>query len=202
MKKRQTAEIRRPEIISHFYQVIIEEGFENASIQKIAKRMGIHPSLIIHYFASKENMVMGLVDIVLESHSNLFSGLPKFESEPENRLKSLIRTIWSQDWQTKIDISVVYAVLSVGYRNSKVFERILNLYTSYKIFLKTELARFSEAGIISGIDSENAADIIISMSEGSHYFMPFHIKYEETEAHRQRMIDAALKLLNFRDIGL
>lgn len=198
MKKRQTAEIRKPEIISNFYQVIIEEGFENASIQKVAKRMGIHPSLIIHYFASKENMVMGLVDLVLESNSNLFTGLPPYDFSPEKRLKSLIGIIWSQDWQTNIDISVVYAVLSMGYRNSKVFERILNLYTSYKLFLKTELKRFSEAGIISGIDPENAADIIISMSEGSHYFMPFHIKHEEIEAHRQRMMDAALKLLNYK----
>lgn len=200
MKKRLSAEVRKPEILSHFYEVIIEEGFENASIQKVAKRMGIHPSLIIHYFESKENMVLGLVDLVLESHSNLFGGLPAFESEPQKRLRGILETIWSQDWHTRINTTVVYAVLSMSCRNSRVFERILNLYTSYKLYLKKEFTRFYEAGIISGIDPENAADIIISMSEGSHYFMPFHIKHNESDAHRKRMINAALKLLNFKDL--
>ena len=199
MKKRQTAEIRKPEIIGSFYQVIIEEGFENASIQKVARKMGIHPSLIIHYFESKENMVLGLVDLVLESHSNLFSGLPSFDSSPEKRLRTLLETIWSNDWHKRIDNSVVYAVLSMSCRNSRVFERILNLYTSYKLFLKTEFSRFLASGTISGIDPENAANIIISMSEGSHYFMPFHIRHDESDAHRKMMINAALKILNFKD---
>lgn len=200
IKKRQKAELRKPEIIGHFYQVIIEEGFENASIQKVAKRMGIHPSLIIHYFASKENMVMGLVDHVLESHSNLFSNITPFDTDPDQRLTDLLGIIWSKDWQSKIDISVVYAVLSMGCRNSMVFDRILNLYSSYRLFLKKEFSRLSEAGVIRGIDPEQASDIIISMSEGSHYFMPFHIKTEEADAHRERMINAALRLLNFRGI--
>ncbi len=162
--------------------------------------MGIHPSLIIHYFASKENMVSGLVDLVLESHSNRFSGLPSFDSSPEQRLKALVERIWSGEWHARTDISVIYAVLSVGYRNLKVFGRILDLYNSYRLFLINEFTRFRDAGIISCVHPQNTADIIISMSEGSHYFMPFHIKHEDTEAHRRRMIDAALKLLDYRGL--
>ena len=52
----QKAEIRKPEILENYYQVLLEEGFEGTSIGKIARRMDIHPSLIIHYFKNKENM--------------------------------------------------------------------------------------------------------------------------------------------------
>ena len=53
MRKNLKAEIRKPEILENYYQVLIEEGFEGVSIAKIAKRMNIHPSLIIHYFKTK-----------------------------------------------------------------------------------------------------------------------------------------------------
>ncbi|MEZ4851774.1 MAG: TetR/AcrR family transcriptional regulator [Bacteroidia bacterium] len=53
MGRKSKAKIRRQEILSHFYEVIIEEGFEGASIGKIAKRMEVNPSLLIHYFSTK-----------------------------------------------------------------------------------------------------------------------------------------------------
>jgi len=62
MRNYQKAEARKPEILENYYQVLIEEGFEGTSIGKIAKRMSIHPSLIIHYFKTKENMTVELVD--------------------------------------------------------------------------------------------------------------------------------------------
>ena len=38
MRKHKKAEVRKPEILENYYQVLIEEGFEGASIAKIAKR--------------------------------------------------------------------------------------------------------------------------------------------------------------------
>ena len=43
MRKNQKAEIRKLEILENYYQILIDEGFEGASIGKIAKRMHIHP---------------------------------------------------------------------------------------------------------------------------------------------------------------
>ena len=48
MKKRLNAEMRKPDILKHFFDLILEEGIEGASIGKVAKKMKIHPSLIIH----------------------------------------------------------------------------------------------------------------------------------------------------------
>ena len=62
------ADIRKPEILENFYHVLIEEGFEGASINKIARRMNIHPSLIIHYFKTKENLTIALADYLIEKY--------------------------------------------------------------------------------------------------------------------------------------
>ena len=68
MRSYQKAEIRKPEILDNFYHVLLEEGFEGASFGKIAKRMNIHPSLIIHYFKTKENLTTELVDLLIEKY--------------------------------------------------------------------------------------------------------------------------------------
>jgi len=62
MKKRLNAGIQKPKMVKHFYKTILAEGFEGASIAKVAKRMKIHPSLILHYFGNKENLTLALVD--------------------------------------------------------------------------------------------------------------------------------------------
>jgi AcrR family transcriptional regulator len=48
MRKNQKADRRKREILESYYQVLMEEGFEGASIGKLAQRMKIHPPLIIH----------------------------------------------------------------------------------------------------------------------------------------------------------
>ena len=46
-----------------------KKGLEGASIGKIADRLNIHPSLIIHYFKTKERMKLALVDLLIEKYN-------------------------------------------------------------------------------------------------------------------------------------
>jgi len=54
MGRKSLKETRQQEIIKVFYKVAKKEGYENTSIAKIAKVMDINPSLIMHYFETKE----------------------------------------------------------------------------------------------------------------------------------------------------
>ena len=69
MGRKSKADERKREILVHFYEVVKEEGFENASIAKIADRMEVNPSLLIHYFKTKEEMVVDLVDFLLDRYN-------------------------------------------------------------------------------------------------------------------------------------
>jgi len=57
MRKNQNATLRKLKLLESYYQVLIEQGIEGVSISKIAKHMDIHPSLIIHYFKNKGNIL-------------------------------------------------------------------------------------------------------------------------------------------------
>ncbi len=196
-RKRLSAEERKPAILKAFYQVIEEEGFENASIAKVAKKAGVHASLIIHYFGTKERMVLDLVDAVLRTYADLIRNLPE-SGEPEERLEKLLGLIWSREWQEAASFSVVFSFLALSQRDSEVMSRVRILYQSYRKYLMAQVAFFAEAEIISIESISAAVQGLISLSEGSHYFCRFHINTEDFDVHRTNMIIAAKRILGVK----
>lgn len=95
MRKRQTAAIRKPEILEHYYQTIIENGIEGASIGKVAQRMGIHPSLIIHYFKRKENMTLELLEMLIDKYEARDYLDLGHTQNIEDRFETLMNTMFS-----------------------------------------------------------------------------------------------------------
>ena len=96
-RKSDKAELRRREILENFYEVLKEEGLEGSSIAKIAARMDIHPSLIIHYFSTKEEMVVALVDSILEKYEETFLPALQEIEDPEERMEAAIDAIFGMD---------------------------------------------------------------------------------------------------------
>ncbi len=199
-RKRLSAEERKPAILKAFYQVIEEEGFENASVAKVAKQAGVHASLIIHYFGTKERMVLELVDDVLRTYAELIIKLPQ-SGEPRRRLERLLGLIWSREWQEAASFSVVFSFLALSQRDPEVMKRVRILYLSYRKYLLAQVTFFREAKIISVPDDHAAVQALISLSEGSHYFCRYHIDENDFDAHRANMIMAARRILGVNTEG-
>ena len=68
VRREEWARLRRREMLAAYYQVLKDEGLQGASIAKIAKRIDAPPSLLIHYFGTKEQMTIELVDYLLEEY--------------------------------------------------------------------------------------------------------------------------------------
>ena len=193
-RKRQSAIERKPAILKAFYEVIESEGFENASVAKVAMKAGVHPSLVIHYFGSKEKMVLELVDEVLATYANLFRRLPK-EGAPGQRLERLLQLVWSREWHEAASFAVVFSFLALSQRDKEVRERVRNLYDNYRRYLLAQVSFFAEEGVIQIDDPEEAVEAFISLSEGSHYFCRFHIDNGTFDSHCRKMIAAAKRIL-------
>jgi AcrR family transcriptional regulator len=194
MKKRQNAEIRKPEILYHFYQVLLEEGLEGASIGKVAKRMDIHPSLIIHYFQNRENLTAGLVDYIIRGGAKVFEHLSE-KTGPQKSLRDLVWIFFSEEWARMSDIGADFAVLSLTSRNPQVDAKIRNMYALLKKLIISEIGKVADAGSITCGDHGRAADIIITMYEGYRHFRQFHIEDADTEDFRNDMIEAVMAAL-------
>ena len=196
MRKNQKAEIRKPEILENYYQVLIEEGFEGASIGKIAKRMKIHPSLIIHYFKTKENMAVELVDLLIEKYE-----APEFlqfdpMADMEEQLHALIDTIFSFEWSRTVDPGVHFGFYYLSFRNRKIRERFKAMFMRFRDYLACELEKFKQKGVIKVNDPKRAADIIVTLMEGLEFHAHFLSEgqpFEEFADYAKTYILAMLK---------
>ena len=199
MKKRLNADIQKPKIVKHFYKTILGQGFEGASIAKVAKRMNIHPSLILHYFGNKENLTLALVDYVIEAYNSLLKKYKAKDLVPEDRLERLLEAIWSREYYEKINVAGSFAVLAVSFRNEKIHGKIRDLYRIFKKFLVREFRFLIDNNLICMDDPEHAAEIIMTMIEGSRHFRAFIIDDDrdddQVRRYNQEMISVARKLL-------
>lgn len=116
LKIRTNAGLRKPEILLDFYQTAVGEGVEGASIGKVAGRMNIHPSLIVQYFSTKENLMTELVDYVINEYGNLLKNISVHHNEPHERIHQLLDMLWSDEWYRMTDASAGFPMLSVSFR--------------------------------------------------------------------------------------
>ena len=187
MKKRLNAELRKPDILKHYYQVILEEGVEGASIAKVARRMKINPSLIIHYFSTRENMTVELVDYISKIYNQLFMDLKIETDDPGKRLDRLCDILLSEEWYTKTDISGDFSVISISFRNSSIFDRLKAMYSQFIGLITRELEIISASGKISIGEPEKRAKLVVAMIEGYRHFKHFYVGPAEADAYKDNM---------------
>jgi AcrR family transcriptional regulator len=166
MGRKPKTEIRKPQILEHFYHVLIEEGLQGASIAKIAKRMGVHPSLLIHYFSTKEEMVVELVDFILEKYEKTFAYHFDDIQQPEERLEIILDTILGPEWLGLIDDRAYYACYYLALRNNGVKKRFDEVYSRLRRILADQLSMADKDGTLKEIDPEKVASLIIVLMEG------------------------------------
>jgi AcrR family transcriptional regulator len=190
MRKNQKAEIRKPVILENYYQIIIKEGLEGASIGKIAKRMNIHPSLIIHYFKTKEKMTEELVDLLIEKYE-----APEFLdfshiSDLNQRFQALMDTIFSLEWSRTVDAGVHFGFYYLSFRKPVIRERFRQMFIRFRDYLVRELETYRDAGIIKVNDVKMAADMVVTLMEG----LEFHAHFLSEGQPFEDFADASRKI--------
>ncbi len=167
MAKREKAETRKPQILKHYRRVIAKEGIEGASIGKVGKQMGIHPSLLIHYFGSKENMNIELIDSIMESYgtSDIWGSLEQF-ADPKERFDEFLNIIFGEVWTKVVEDIVFYVLHYLTFRNRKMRDIWETAYEGFRDAVAAELKLFAKEGVIEVTDPEMAAELIIALREG------------------------------------
>lgn len=194
-RPRDKAETRKKEILENFYAVLAEEGLEGASIAKIAARMGIHPSLIIHYFSNKEEMVVALVDFMLAKYEETF--LPRLReiADPEEKLHKTLDAIFGLDWARLVDSSVFYACYSLAQRNDRARKSFQRMYSRLHEVLSEEISQLASKGVIAKTDPGKLADLIISLLEGYDFYRGIADDEERFDELGQFLKENALAIL-------
>ncbi len=170
MGRKSKADVRKQEILQYFYEVMCDEGFENASIAKIAERMSVNPSLLIHYFKTKEEMVVDLVDFLLNRYEDTFLGHIQQLQNTQARFEKIIGTLFSTDWLTVGNYSVFYACYYLAARHDRIKERFNAMYTEFRQILVQEATQWIADGVIKLQDPVQVAEYLIMLTEGMAFY--------------------------------
>ncbi|MDN5214106.1 TetR family transcriptional regulator C-terminal domain-containing protein [Fulvivirgaceae bacterium BMA12] len=170
MGRKSIKEIRRREIVTAFYQVAKKEGLENASIAKVAKKMEINPSLVMHYFNTKEDLIYELIDFILERYRHIYKP-KKSVSDPKERLIQIIDNLFSRKWNTLFDDGVFFSCFALVFRSKRIKAHYKDLHDSLRAMLAKALQEAKDEGAIDVADVKAASDMIFILVEGAYYYL-------------------------------
>ncbi|RLC13179.1 MAG: hypothetical protein DRI24_16220 [Deltaproteobacteria bacterium] len=170
MPRGKKAEVRKREIVEQFYQVIVEDGLERASLARIAERLSVSPSLLIHHFKNKDELILQLMDYILGKYAESFSAMIDAIQGSRQRISSILDLIFSREWTKTIDDRVYITCLHLGQQNNKAKRRLQGMYRIYIDMLEKEFEQYADDNPELEIEPEKLVRLIISVQEGLDIF--------------------------------
>ena len=166
MGRKSISHIRKPEILRHTYKVVEEEGFMGMTIGKIATRMGVNSGLLIHYFKSKEGLIMEMVEYLYKSSMTAYLEELKKYTTPRERLEGLLDMVFDTSGTMPQRDAVFWSCYAMGFRNDKIREKIKGLMGKFIAFGMAEIEAWEKNGLVKVADKEKASATILALSEG------------------------------------
>lgn len=160
---------RKKEIIEGFYQLSKENGIENTSIAKIGKHLGIPPSLVMHYFPTREILISHLISFILQRLLKIYTPIIQ-ELRVQNYTdpQTFVDRMFSRDWNMLIDDGVFYSCYSLIFRNDRIKKEYRNLHLKLRENLKEILDQDEKLKLK---DTALLSEQIFVVVEGAYYYL-------------------------------
>lgn len=183
MGRKSLKETRQLEIIKIFYKVAKKEGYENTSIAKIAKVMDINPSLIIHYFETKEDLTYALIDYILERYLLIYT-IKNKDAVTLSDLQKTVEMLFSKKWNLLFDDGLFYTFYALAFREKKIKEKYKTILDSLRLALASMIERCNEKHLIRVEDAKTAADLIFVLVDGAYFYLSLE---SDKKAYAERL---------------
>ena len=187
---------RRKEIINAFYRTAKKQGLHNVSIGKLAAAMNMNPSLIIHYFKTKEELVFGLIEYILDRYKNLYVARKREGQLSIEVLHDVLDNLFSRKWNKLVDDDVFYNCFTLVFRNPRIREKYKALHDSLRQMLAEILDQCKEDGYLFTGNTYQTADLIFLFVEGAYYYLSMTDDPEEYEQKMTLYKNQALEILD------
>jgi len=167
MGRKSIDNIRKPQILEHFRQVINEEGIHKASVVKIAKKMGVSPNLVLHYFDSKEAMVMELFDVIMDKYIEHLSEVIRDIPKGTQRLKTLIKTMFGLGKNRQLlSEKSYYAFYYLSLFDDQIKSRFNQKYRQFTEMVTAEIESSGHFKETSSVGLTIQAELLLALFEG------------------------------------
>ena len=183
MGRKSLKGVRQLEIVKVFYRVAKKEGYENTSIAKIAGVMDINPSLIMHYFKTKEDLTYALIDYILERYLLIYS-IENKEQIVLSDLQKTIEMLFSKKWNLLFDDGLFYTFYALAFREKSIREKYKTILDSLRLALGSMIEQCHKSNLINVPDNQTASDLIFVLVDGAYFYLSLE---NDKEVYNQRL---------------
>lgn len=197
MGRKSLKEIRQKEIVIAFYKVAKKEGLKNASIAKVAEKLKVNPSLIIHYFKSRKELLYALIDFILKRYLEIYKLDGGIDSK--EKLEALIDHLFSRSWHRLFDDGVFYSCYALIYRHPVVKNKYKELHDILLLKFRQSLQEAFDNQIIHVENIDETTEVIFSMVDGAYFSLGMETDSKELERKADIYKHHVKKLLKLTD---
>jgi AcrR family transcriptional regulator len=174
MGRKSKSTIRRREIMESCYQVIARKGLEGATLKQIGREMGVSPSLLMHYFTSKEEMILALVDYMVERMDRTYHRAIKQTDSAKERLTLYIDKNFNFEIPQSVEDKVFYGSFYMALSDDRVRTRFRRMYEHDHEMIVNLIKDYMEEARIVDLDPDLLAIQLISAIEGFYLYRVVH----------------------------
>lgn len=166
MSKQDLALERKGQIITATIECISRYGYNNFSMQDVARIADVSKGIIHYYFLNKEDLMMAVLEKVAGDIEGLLAVLSEKTADPNQRLKGLVelccRVVKEQreyycinmDFWTQIN------------QKEKVRQAIAKHYSKFRQTAAAIVQQGVDQGVFKNVNASVAASLIIGMIDG------------------------------------
>jgi len=177
------ANIKRRLILNIAKEVILEDGFNNLTLDAVANKADISKGGLLYHFPNKESLIKGLAQFIFDEFTSDFFSYAEKDTNKKGRWSRALIYATKSDLKNNAELNV--GVIAASYLDPEVSESISNGYNDI-------LKKLDE----DGIDSVTATIIRLAL-DGLYYSQAFDVASLEED----RINDVINRLLIMTESG-
>lgn len=162
-------EQRRIRILSAARELLIDSGYHNFSLRRVAQKAGISVGNLQYYFPSKQALTTALLDDVIDEYLAEFEQM-RSEGSPEEQFLNIVRLVFEdlQDLATTVFFPEIW---SLANHEDGVTDQLDAMYSRYRAVLANVVMDINPS--LTTEQARKLAVFISASMEGHTMFVGF-----------------------------
>ncbi len=157
-------------IIEAAQNLLVDEGYHNFSLRKVALKAGISGGNLQHHFKSKEELIVAMLDSLITVYLETFKTLSDSALAPKERLRKILEHV-ILDLNTKSTTLLFPELWSLSNHDRRISESVDGMYERYRAVLKDCIVEINPK--LSATQVEKAALFMSASIEGHTVFIGY-----------------------------
>jgi AcrR family transcriptional regulator len=162
-------EAQRQALAHAAYQIIAESGFEGLRTRDVAARAGVNIATLHYYFATKEDLIRGVVELLAHEFATFRAPdqPPLEELSPREGLRSDLEDVRYQIKTRRDTYIVLFELYMRSFRDPQIREMLHVMDAGWREHLESLLSAGVRAGEFpSDLDIHATSAVLITFSKG------------------------------------